>query len=120
MSGLALADMESSDMLDVLHYFFEEDIHVVSAESMESRSKARSAIYRDMYKTHYKYGVDTKSASDIYTAGGDKIPSDGFFESEDLTPFNTKSNDEIKPYIPPTDFNDSSTSFGRFIDPPLS
>lgn len=126
MSGLRLAEMEATDMVDVLHYFFEEDLAVASAEQMEARSNARSSVYRTLYGTTYKYEMKSKSGvngSNTYAADGTTIPTDGFFGDDDITPFDPTNNvpKETKPYIPPTDMDaDSPLPFGKTLDAPLN
>jgi hypothetical protein len=95
--GLRLADMELRDMLDVVHYFFEEDSRYGSAEEAEAVSAVRSALY-GMY---YRYGIKSK----IKSSSGDNFYSDP---------------DEIKPYIPPTQFDpESANPFGAVLDAPI-
>lgn len=100
--GLRLADMELRDMLDVVHYFFEQDSRYSSAEEAESVSSMRTTLYRQLYKTTYRYPVKA-------TANNSSSASN---EYNDL--------DEVKPYIPPTEFNpDSYNPFGQVLDAPI-
>ena len=55
VNGLQLASMDASDMLDVLHYFLEDDMNYSTAEQAEARDNSRSAIYEAMYSSSYKY-----------------------------------------------------------------
>lgn len=105
--GIVLEELDSSDMIDVLHFLFEEDALGPTGEFLEARSSLRTNIYSNMYKKQYKYKVG-KSESSI------PMPPEG----EELTPFDPM-NAETKPYVPPTDFNpDSSLPFGGLIDAP--
>jgi hypothetical protein len=125
MSGLNLSSMEADDMLDILHYMFEEDMFVNSVEQIESRRKTRKLIYQEMYEREYEYGVTTgaqASDSDFYAP--DTYPEDGFMANGDpIIPFNPDESGvefNSKPYMPPTNFNpDSSLPFGVKIDSPL-
>lgn len=125
MSGLNLASMEADDMLDVLHFMFEDDMFVGSVEQIESRSKTRKLIYEEMYGRKYEYGVT--SGSDSTDSGffdPDTLPEDGFMANgEPIIPFNPDEGPnefKKKPYIPPTNFDpDSSLPFGVDIDAPL-
>lgn len=88
-------------MLDVVHYFFEEDSRYRSAEEAEGVSATRSSLYSQMYGTHYRYGIKGKSnnsaKSDIYS-----------------------DPNETKPYIPPTEFNPNAVNpFGSTLDAPI-
>lgn len=88
-------------MLDVLHFFFEEDSRYSSAEEAEAVSAVRSSLYERLYKTTYKYKF-TKSKSSAKMNQSFSDP------------------DEVKPYIPPTDFNPNSLSpFGETLDAPI-
>jgi hypothetical protein len=110
VSGLKLAEMDAADMVDIFHYYFEEDLNIVSQEQVAAKSESRSVIYRTLYGTTYKYRVDTEMKST--TASG----SSSF---DDLTPFDP-SNNVTKPYVPPTEFDaDASSPFGRTLDAPL-
>lgn len=124
MSGLDLAEMDSSDMLDVLHFMLEEDMFVGSAAEIESRSKTRKYIYEEMYEREYMYGVSLEHDSSVRSASGlDVYPEDGLMSDEIIVPFNPDEEPmqkTRKPYIPPTDFNPSSTlPFGTVLDGPL-
>ncbi len=88
-------------MLDVVHYLFEEDSRYSSAEEAESVSATRTSIYGRLYGTTYKYKVKSKSS------GG---PADYSFSDPN----------EVKPYIPPTEFDpDSADPFGGLLDAPI-
>lgn len=126
MSGVNLSSLEVDDMLDVLHYLFEEDMYVGSIEEIESRKKTRKLIYEEMYGREYEYGVTTKPENDFYS--DDIYPDDGYMshvedEGDHIVPFDPDDSGvefKKKPYIPPTDFNpNSSMPFGSKIDGPL-
>lgn len=117
MSGLHLSSMDASEMLDVVHYIFEEDlIHATSAEQIEAKEKVRSIVYRDFYETNYKYG----SGVTDYNMSN-KVLQDGLVgdEEDELKPFDpTKA--PTKPYFAPTKPDETSAQpFGSKIDAPL-
>lgn len=107
-------------MLDVVHYFFEEDSTFVSQEHLETREGVRNKIYAEMYERPYKYfRGKTASSSGSYSGGisGGESFDDSF---EDLSPV-----DPLKPptkgYVPPTDFDpERPNPFGGVLDAPLS
>lgn len=112
MNGLKLAEMDSVEMIDVLHYYFEEDLNNVSHEQIEAKSQSRSVIYRTLYGTKYKYGTSESNKNYQTSANG--------FSEGDLKEFDPL-NDVTKPYVPPTDFNEGSPlPFGEVLDAPLS
>lgn len=118
MSGLNLREMEASDMIDVIHFLFEDDLNVPSSEVMEARSSIRKTIYESMYGEPYKY--EYKSKNNVSASGKDPFDSDNFY-GEDLTPFDPSAPPKpTKPYTPPTDFSeDSALPFGEVLDAPL-
>lgn len=89
-------------MLDVIHYYFEEDnSRYESGDHAESVSKMRVSLYR-LYNYEYKYKVTSKKQSGV---GGE---------------FGASSSNAVKPYIPPTEFDpDSFDPFGGVLDQPL-
>ena len=101
-------------MLDVIHFYFEEDLMADSKEEVENKTRVRSLIYREMYHKAYKYGNSSSGESYNYSTA-----SDGFIGEAD-----DEVDEPIKPsqktYIPPTDFNpDSPVPFGKNLDAPL-
>jgi hypothetical protein len=93
--------MESSNMLDVLHFFFEQDSRYHTSEEAKAVEALRVALYETMYKTKYIYR--TNSNSNLSSTQG--FSSDNF---------------ETKSYIPPTDFDpEASNPFGAALEAPL-
>lgn len=123
MSGIRLGDLECSEMLDVIHVIFEEDMYTESKEQSEYKSKLRSSIYTNLYNRTYKYTTDSGSGKGFTTASGDILPPlddefaiKTFDPNKDIKPHKTKP----KPYVPATNFNpDSPLPFGKNIDAPL-
>jgi len=119
MNGLDLAEMDASDMLDVLHFMFETDYTPPSEESAKSKSAIRESIYPSLYGTPYRYALPK-----------DKNPQDGRFgvpddidldvEDEPLPdPFSPREK-VVKPFTPATTFDpDSKLPFGGALDAPL-
>lgn len=107
MSGIKLAELDASDMLDVLHYFFEEDSHFVSEAQADTRNNLRVSMYQTMYKKPYAYATSRSNKARSYNAEGDI--------DEQLIPVNQ----ELKPFVPATDFDPESTNpFGSLLDSP--
>lgn len=97
-------------MLDLLHYFFEEDLRVSSGEEAEAIHKSRSTIYELMYNRTYKSGFTSSGTKyNMSTASGTTFSAPP-----------TASSSTTKPYIPPTQFDpDSFAPFGEKLDAPL-
>lgn len=86
-------------MVDVIHYYFDEDMRYGSLEAAQLHSTVREQIFGAMYGYDYKYSL-----------GKNRVTrSDG---EEQLA---------VKPYIPATEFNpDSADPFGGILDAPIS
>ena len=122
MKGIRLPSMDCGEMMDILHYLFEEDLHVSTTEEVQSISKTRKLIYEDLYGREYKYAV-TVDAPSSRQSSNDTYPSDGYEEMSDLVPFDPEQPIKYthKKYVPATDFNENSVQpFGLVLDAPLS
>lgn len=122
LNGVRLPELDAADMLDIVHYFFEEDLLNSSVEMAEAKSSMRSRMYQDMYETTYKYPVKSSGESYNYsTASGEsEMPSEGFVDDE-LQAFDPDRPDKgpTKPFVPATEFDpDNPNPFGQLLDPP--
>jgi len=110
VNGINLSQMEMSDMLDVMHFFMEEDFSQSStAEQSEAKDKARELIYSSLYNRTYTLG---KKRSNYQTANS----SGEFYEDSSVDPLK----EPTKSFIPATDFNPNSPKpFGDVLDAPL-
>jgi hypothetical protein len=122
MSGVQLKELECSEMLDVLHYMFEEDSKHASAEEAENVSKIRTSLYRHLYDREYKFEYSTPGTRYNYnTASGapdSKLPNDGYVSDDADAPLQPDKG-PTKAFVPATEFNpDSPMPFGRTLDPP--
>jgi hypothetical protein len=96
--GIDLKEMEASDMLDVLHFLYEEDLSFSTIEEARWVDVRRKHIYKELYNEDYKY---------LSMAN----PEAGTDDPDGVS---------VKPYIPPTDFNpDSMNPFGDVLDAPI-
>ena len=101
-------------MLDVLHYYMEEDYNFSNSEQVEAKSKLRKTIYRTVYNRDYSFGVNSETDY--------SIPQDFTIQEEGTT--TEESEDPLKgptkSYVPPTEFNpDSMKPFGNLLDAPF-
>jgi hypothetical protein len=104
--------MEVGNMLDVLYYLLDEDFTYASAEQAEFKSNIRETLSQNMYKTPYKYKINTGRNTDEYDEDNTEnayVPNGG------------ASNNEVMPFIPPTPFNpDAENPFqGALRETPL-
>lgn len=124
VKGLQLSAMDASDMLDVLHLFFEEDNYYSSEEELTSRSNIRTSLYENLYNLPYKYKYVPKKTGKNSPASDSYTPSetqnfDDLPDEEAIKPFNPRA-ERPKDYVPPTDFDgESSLPFGLDLDAPL-
>lgn len=117
MNGLKLVDMEAADMLDVIHYYAEQDFRYSTGEQAEAVSKSRTKLY-EMYGIEYRYGTKESSSGTSY--GGRVYITDESPSDSDLVPFDP-ANQKPKPFVKATEMNpDSSMPFGSILDAPLS
>jgi hypothetical protein len=120
MSGVRLGELGSSDMIDVLHFMFEEDMFTATGEEAEHKSRVRTTLYREFYNKEYGYKISSSSGS---ASGGDLLPP--LDEEYEIKQFNPHPQDspvktKPKPFVPTTNFNpDSVLPFGKDIDSPL-
>lgn len=100
-------------MLDVLHYLFEEDATYDYTEQVEHKSSMRKVVYKTLYNTDYAYSATVRDSSPNSFNGDDS--------GVDTEVFNSSMNREVKPYMPPTNFNpDSPNPFqGTLREAPL-
>ena len=119
VNGLNLKEMDASDMLDVIHFFFEEDMNFASKEEADARSNSREIIYQDFYDYAYRYG-SSKSTSSTASQGRYYI-EEGIEESEEsIVPFDPLKG-PTKAFVPATPVDASmSKPFGAVLDEPLS
>ena len=106
--------MELSDMLDVIHYFYEDDLNYASVEQAQMTDARRITVFKQLYGTEYKYASeDNKNKTAGSSANFD-------FDFDNLAPFDpTKA--ETKPYIPPTEVDSNSFNpFGDVLDAPIN
>lgn len=117
MSGgtLKLTEMEASDMLDVLHFLYEEDFTATSEEHARSRSGLRDAMYRDLYGVDYPFKMKDRPKSG--TAGGNVTDVQHVTDYDDLgdvKPFDPKKGSD--PFNSPRDPTQQQKSKVKFID----
>jgi hypothetical protein len=103
--------MDAVEMLDIIHFLFEDDMRYSTAEEVQAQSKFRTNFYR-LYGKEYKYGSDS-SAGTTY-GGRTYVPAGGADE------FDPSPVDARKPYVAPTKFNpEAANPFGSVLDAPL-
>jgi hypothetical protein len=112
VNGLRLGEMELSDMLDVIHYFYEDDLNYASAEAAQMAEARRIAVFKNMYNVEYAY-ASSESKSKVASANYD-------FDLDDPTPFDP-TNAPVKSFIPATEMDDNSYNpFGDILDAPIN
>ena len=120
MSGVSLLELDSSDLLDVLHYMFEVDITSLSTEEqVKIQSSTRKHLYSTLYQAEYKYEFVGTSydAHTMYTsASGEDFSDEDDTPIVPLDPLKKK----VTPFVPATKVEaESSRPYGRNVDAPL-
>lgn len=106
--------MELSDMLDVIHYFYEDDLNYATVEQAQMTDARRITVFKQLYGTEYKYASeDVRNKTAGTSANFD-------FDFDDLTPFDP-TNAETKPFVPATEMDGASSNpFGDILDAPIN
>lgn len=118
MSGIKLLDLDSSDLVDVLHYMFEEDLAENMNEYSEVKDTYRTRIYEDFYETSYPYAAP-KSSKKVFDP--DLPPLDEPINGVEPEGFSQGASKSSKRYIPPTDFlEDAQNPYHGVLDAPLN
>lgn len=108
MSQVRLAEMDAADMLDVIHYIYEEDMNYVSHDQAQMVENRRLAIWNTLYGIPYRYTTFKK---------GNEFDVE---DIDDFTPFDPTQRNTVKPYFPPTDFSgDDGDPFDGVLDAPM-
>lgn len=82
-------------MLDVVHYFLDEDMRYSGLDEMKIHDSVRKSIFKKLYDVDYKYGMSGESSD-------------------------TEDPNYVKPYIPPTEVSpESHAPFGSILDAPI-
>jgi hypothetical protein len=122
MSNVRLGELSLSDMLDVLHFMFEEDILASSTkEALEAKEKTRVTLYQEMYGREYGYASNGSGSTFDQSEIGDELSHDDIGDA----PVPVEMEDKTfaippKRFIPATTPNTASRlPFGAGIDAPL-
>lgn len=120
MNGVRLGELDSSDMLDVLHYMFEKDMDSSTYEQAEAKDQTRIRLYETLYDKEYKYAA-TKASNRADDLSGLDLPEDDTSGLDDVVPFDPLKPKDIKPYTPPTKFNPAAVNpFSGVLDAPMN
>ena len=111
-----------SDMLDVIHFFFETDNTYPSGEVAEAVSKMRTTLYQQMYNQHYPYAVSTSGSRGQTNSVPDDFlmtPEEEAAASAPVNPFSARRQPP-KAFVPATNLDESSAKpFGSALDAPM-
>ena len=118
VSGLQLASMEACDMLDVLHYFLEEDFRYSGEYEPIYKDNFRKNIYDSLYGSEYKYLSQDEISPDFDDISTLEASEEALEPEEIIEPFNPRKA-SVKPYIEPTPVFDGELPFGRLLDEPM-
>lgn len=132
MSGVNLKELGAADFIDALHFLFEDYFTFVSEEHVGSASGIRKSVWNNLYGQDFKYEVKTRSQEKASRTPGGMSSASGYqasYEDADFSdldsvdPFSprqrSENGEEIKPFIPATDFNPDSANPFPGLDGPL-
>ena len=102
MNGIQLTSMEASDMLDVIHYMFEDDIRFSTAEESDAVTQMREIIYGQWYGYPYIFAGQRSSNA---KGNGKYNTASSFNDDFDLQPYDPNIKQPTKPFIPATQFD---------------
>lgn len=112
--GFRLERLPAEDMLDVLHYFFEQDC-LGEKEAQEAKLSMRRMIYRDLYDRPYRWQDDSVGDDQWGTT---VVANDG--KPGNVTSITNAPGHTHKPFIRPTPMNaDAAKPFGSVLDAPM-
>ncbi len=109
-------------MLDILHYFFEEDYRTVSQDAALRISAVRETLYQSLYETNYPYAI---AASAGVAQNAYKYDPSDFADDEEFDTTNQLSDVKAfspaaRPYTPANQpVANSPKPFGDILDAPL-
>ncbi len=111
-------------MLDVIHYFFEEDYRYTSTDQADFKDNFRDVIYKNLYNVEYTYKTKNSQDQDAQYKNFDEQPEDSENsaeeEEEPLEPFSPRKK-QLKTFIEPTlPTENSARPFGLILDEPLA
>lgn len=123
--------MEASDLLDVIHYYFEEDSIPPFEGAEKARVAIRSNLYSELYGHPYAFGTSDSGSSSKFPDGIDAA-TEAYLAEELPAPFNPRSggtsSSESSPlegemthkgYVPATSFDPSQANpFEGVLMPP--
>jgi hypothetical protein len=119
MRGVNLRSLEVGDMLDVIHYLYEEDLIPLFEEHQKIKSQVRVQMWQSLYDSEYKHpydeGAASSSAAGVNYGGPTTYKPGEMPPDESLLPDDDPTGKPLKPFVPATD----PTDFMNILDAPL-
>jgi hypothetical protein len=113
--------MDVSDMLDVIHYFFEDDYRYSTNEESIYKDEFRKSFYSQMYSYKYKYSSEDSQGRDSYRDFDVEAPESLTEVEEVIEPFSPRERKASKAFIEATPMvGDEIKPFGSILDGPIS
>lgn len=115
MSGVQLRTLSGPDLVDVLHYMYETDLLVSTAEEQEAKDRARTVIYEQLYEQDYPY---SSTQTQDYSRLDPPLNDD---EEPLPVPLDPKAmSARPKAFVPATKFNPNAANpYNGVLDAPL-
>ena len=107
-------------MLDVIHYFFEDDYRYASDQEQVYKDEFRKSFYKRMYSYEYKYSSEENSNRGSYRDFDVEAPESLTEVEEVIEPFSPRERKASKAFIEATPMvGDGVKPFGSILDGPI-
>lgn len=112
--------MDASDMLDVIHYFFEDDYRYSTNEESIYKDEFRKSFYSRVYNYDYRYSSDGGKSKESYRDFDSEIPEALEEVEEVIQPFSPRERKAVKAFVETTPMvGDEIKPFGSILDGPI-
>lgn len=132
MSGVSITELEASEMMNVLHFIFEEDVRYSSENEIAAKSAVREMMYQRFYGREYPYkytpppkAKEKMSYEDYEEADYDPDDPYGIKTASSFTPFDPADAGDPefthKGFVPSTNFDAAAPNpFDGILDAPAN
>jgi hypothetical protein len=113
--------MEASDIMDVLHFLFEEDFTAVAEDHARSRSAIRDTLYSELYGVKYTFKMKDPAKGKYAPTAMQQYASNNEYDSlDDVDPFNPRKHEAFSPRDPSQQTGESKAKFIDSASVPLA
>ena len=107
-------------MLDVIHYFFEDDYRYSNNEESIYKDEFRKSFYMQLYSYEYRYSSEDRAPNPSYRDFDASATSSLEGVEEVIEPFNPRKKQNTKAFVEATPMvGDEIKPFGSILDGPI-